>query len=60
MIIKTKQNWTIGQTMKVGFLSLEVVKVKGNEYFLKSTKNVYYSFTPYTGLVRLADYSMVG
>lgn len=59
MIIKTKQDWTIGQTVKVGFLSLQVVSVKGNEYTLKSTKNVYYSFTPYTGIVKLDNYGTI-
>jgi hypothetical protein len=53
MINRTKQNWNIGETVKVGFLSLKVTAIKGNEYFLVSSKGVEYVFTPYTGLNKL-------
>lgn len=53
MITKTKQDWSVGNTVKVGFLSLRVTAIKNNEYFLVSTKGVEYSFTPYTGLIKL-------
>lgn len=53
MITKTKQNWNIGEIVKVGFLSLKVTAVKGNEYYLVSSKGIEYVFTPYTGLNRV-------
>jgi len=53
MITKTTQNWAIGNNVKVGFLTLKVTGIVGNEYRLVSTKGIEYSFTPYTGLIRL-------
>jgi len=53
MITNTKQNWDIGKIVKVGFLFLTVMEIKGNEYILRSDKGKEYSFTPYTGLVKL-------
>lgn len=53
MITKTKQNWAVGQTVKVGFLSLKITGTRGNEYLLESSKGLKYSFTPYTGLIKL-------
>lgn len=60
MITNTKQNWSIGQTVKVGFMSLEVVcaketygDYKPDAYLLKSSKGVFYMFVPHNGLSRL-------
>lgn len=54
-----KQDWTPGQTVKVGFLTLEVIEkvaTPGNflpdQYALKSTKGVFYRFVPHNGVVR--------
>lgn len=53
MIKNTQQNWSVGQTVKVGFMTLKVTGMKGAEYFLESSKGLKYSFTPYTGLIKL-------
>lgn len=62
MIRNTKQNWEPGQTVKVGFLSLQVVaKVATpgdylpDAYVLKSDKGAFYRFVPHNGLVRCFD-----
>lgn len=59
MITKTKQFWAVGQTVKVGFLSLEVVAriptpgdYRPDAYALKSAKGVFYRFVPHFGLER--------
>lgn len=54
MITKTTQNWSVGNIVKVGFLSLKVVGMRGGTYKLESTKGVAYEFTPYTGLVKVS------
>lgn len=61
MITRTRQDWSIGQTVKVGFLSLRVVSVRA-EYdglpdiytlaSLDGTKR--YEFIPHNGLSRLS------
>lgn len=57
----TKQNWTIGETVKVGFISgLEVIKkiatpgdFRPDIYVLWQSKtNRFYSFQPHFGLCR--------
>ncbi len=53
MITKTTQDWSTGSMVKVGFLTLKVTGMKGGAYLLESTKGVQYSFTPYTGLIKL-------
>ena len=54
MITKTKQDWSTGSMVKVGFLTLKVTGTdKFGAYLLESTKGVQYSFTPYTGLIKL-------
>lgn len=59
MITNTKQSWTKGQSVKVGFMTLEVVgdisssHYMPDAYLLKSSKGVFYSFTPYNGLSKL-------
>lgn len=62
MIRNTKQNWEPGQTVKVGFLSLQVVaKVATpgdylpDAYALKNAKGAFYRFVPHNGLVRCFD-----
>lgn len=57
----TRQNWSIGQTVKVGFLTLRVIAInptpgdyKPDEYILESAKGVRYSFVPHNGLCRIS------
>ena len=47
------QDWSIGNTVKVGFLSLFVKELKGNIYILESTKGTLYEFEPHIGLNRI-------
>ena len=50
---KSKQVWKIGETVKVGFLTLRVIGHNGFEYLLTNLKgDRSYKFTPYNGLVR--------
>jgi len=61
MISNSKQNWTPGATVKVGFLTLRVVRAiatpgdfKPDEYILESLKgDKVYSFVPHNGLERI-------
>ena len=61
MITNSKQNWTTGATVKVGFLTLRVVRAiatpgdfKPDEYILESLKgDKFYSFVPHNGLERI-------
>lgn len=60
MISNSKQNWTIGSTVKVGFLALTVIAAiatpgdfKPDAYILKSTKGQYYKFVPHNGLQKI-------
>lgn len=62
MIANSKQTWEIGQTVKVGFMSLKVVaKVPTpgdympDAYALKSSKDLFYRFVPHHGLMRCSD-----
>jgi hypothetical protein len=60
MIKNTKQNWSIGNTVKIGFLSLRVLSVR-DEY--DSMPDIYtlesldgskkYEFIPHNGLSRI-------
>ena len=59
MISNSKQDWTAGQTVKVGFMSLTVVRAiptpgdyKPDAYILES-KGRYYRFVPHNGLERI-------
>lgn len=54
---KTKytQNWSIGNSVKVGFLTLEVVNYDGQLYTLKSSKGLLYEFEPHKGLTKVVD-----
>ena len=61
MISNSTQNWTAGATVKVGFLTLRVVRAiatpgdfKPDEYILESIKgDKLYSFVPHNGLERI-------
>lgn len=51
---KSKQDWSVGQTVKVGFLALVVTGKTGYGYTLSNQagdKN--YTFEPYLGLTRV-------
>lgn len=57
---RTKQNWSVGSTVKVGFLTLTVVDIiptpgdgMPDEYRLQSASGVRYSFVPHYGLSRI-------
>lgn len=48
---KRTQDWSDGETVKVGFLTLEVVAKVGSDYRLWNPKNgKKYIFTPHLGL----------
>ncbi len=44
MINKTKQNWTVGQTVKIGFMSLVVKAAAGTQL---------YKFVPHNGVEKI-------
>jgi catalase len=60
-ITKTKQNWTTGQTVKVGFLSLQVVQCiptpgdyAPDAYLLvNAAQTTLYKFVPHNGLEKI-------
>ena len=62
MITRSKQNWEIGQTVKVGFLSLKVVATQPTPgdyrpdiYHLTNLDGTRkYEFTPHFGLERVS------
>jgi hypothetical protein len=61
MIRKTKQNWSVGATVKVGFLSLVVVGARAEYdglpdiYTLTSIDgSKTYEFIPHNGLTRIS------
>lgn len=60
MITTTRQDWSIGQTVRVGFLTLTVVGVRltpgdgrPDVYELEGPRGARYEFTPHFGLARL-------
>lgn len=60
MINRSKQNWTVGATVKVGFLSLTVIAAvatpgdyKPDAYVL-SSKTAFYEFVPHNGLNKIS------
>lgn len=62
MINRSKQAWTVGSTVKVGFMSLTVLAIvatpgdfKPDAYVLTS-KDAFYSFVPHNGLNRIDVY----
>ncbi len=61
-IKRTRQNWSPGNTVKIGFLELEVISFhptpkdyKPDEYRLKDKAGRIYSFVPHYGLKRITD-----
>lgn len=62
MINHAKQNWNIGQTVKVGFMTLTVLAAvatpgdyKPDAYILQSSNGTFYQFVPHNGIAKL-DY----
>lgn len=59
MINNTKQDWSIGSIVKVGFMKLEVVAVEAIKdgmpdiYTLKSSNGKLYEFIPHNGLTAI-------
>ena len=60
MITNTKQDWSIGSTVKVGFLTLKVLSVRAEHdylpdiYTLENLKgDKQYEFIPHNGLTRI-------
>ncbi|MDR6523071.1 hypothetical protein J2789_005761 [Variovorax paradoxus] len=60
MINRSTQNWAVGATVKVGFLSLTVIAVvptpgdfKPDAYVLAS-KTAFYEFVPHHGISRIS------
>lgn len=59
MVTNSKQNWNVGATVKIGFMTLTTVgkvPTPGDGfpdcYALQSAKGVYYNFMPHNGLVK--------
>lgn len=56
MITKTKQDWSVGSWVKVGFMTLKVEAARAEKdflpdiYTLVSANGKRYEFTPYNGL----------
>lgn len=60
MITKTKQDWTIGSVVKVGFLSLRVISMRAEYDYLPDIYTLesldgskHYEFIPHNGLRRI-------
>lgn len=60
MIKNTKQNWSVGEVVKVGFLSLRVLSIRAEYdhlpdiYTLESlNKKSVYEFIPHNGLTKI-------
>lgn len=66
MIKNSKQKWEIGQTVKVGFLTLTVlakVATPGDylpDAYVLVRNGIYYNFIPHNGLTRLDEYADAG
>lgn len=65
MIKNSKQSWAVGQTVKVGFLSLNVVTPIAptgdglpGAYILTNGKQ-FYSFVPHNGLNKVSDFEAI-
>ena len=48
----SKQAWKIGESVKVGFVTLKVVSWTGHAWRLVNAKGEEYEFTPYKGLFK--------
>ena len=63
MITRTRQNWSPGSTVRVGFLKLRVVaciptpgNYRPDDYALESLDGrAFYRFTPHHGVTRVND-----
>ncbi len=61
MIQNSKQIWAVGEKVKVGFMSLQVVAAKETagdfkpDAYLLTNGKKYYSFVPHNGLTALYD-----
>lgn len=62
MVKNSKQNWTVGASVKVGFLTLTVVEAiptpgdwMPDAYVLTNAKGTFYRFVPHNGLVRCSS-----
>ena len=59
MINRTKQDWSIGNIVKVGFMKLKVVAIKAVKdgmpdiYELISSTGIKYEFIPHNGLFKI-------
>lgn len=60
MITNSKQNWEVGQIVKVGFMTLTVIAKEAtpgdympDAYMLQSAKGLNYRFVPHNGLTRV-------
>ena len=59
-ITNSKQNWTIGNTVKIGFMQLRIIGIRAvtdglpDIYDLVSSKGVKYEFIPHNGLNRVS------
>lgn len=60
MIKNSAQKWEIGETVKVGFLSLKVIEkiptpgdFLPDKYILENNKSQKYEFIPHNGLTRI-------
>jgi hypothetical protein len=61
MITNTRQNWTVGQVVRVGFLSLRVLSVRSERDYLPDIYTLEsmngqrkYEFIPHNGLTRIS------
>jgi hypothetical protein len=61
MIKKSKQNWEVGQTVKVGFMTLRVIGMRAEYDFLPDIYDLEsidgskkYEFIPHNGLHRIS------
>jgi len=66
-VTNTRQNWTPGETVKIGFLSLKILAViptpgdyKPDKYRLSDPKGNLYEFTPHHGLEKIHATQRIG
>lgn len=62
MIQNSAQDWTVGNTVRVGFLTLTVKRIeltpgdyKPDAYILEAKSGQQYRFVPHNGLQRIND-----
>lgn len=56
MITNSKQVWQVGETVKVGFLTLRVTAIESDAYLLSDkTGAKKYRFVPHLGLQRIRE-----